>query len=138
MLYENWKKLQSLRMKYFLKLLVSLSSPTQGFRRVVGAIILIIVVLMVIFGGFVFDMRAKPMLALAYWGICFIFLFLAVLIAYIDLKTIRRNYNIQKKQLLISTFDDEEFKRKLREKKRELIISEDKGDVNPRDEKNDK
>ncbi len=125
-------------MKYLLKLLINLSSPTQGFRRIVGVIILIIVILMVILGGFVFDMRAKPMFALAYWGICFIFLFLAVLIAYIDLKTIRRNYNIQKKQLLISTFNDEEFKRKLREKNRELIISEDKRDVNPSDEKDSK
>jgi hypothetical protein len=96
----------------------------RGIRRTLGIVLLGAAAAMAIIGPTSRD-GFSPERVLAYWGTVFLLLFSTVLVAYLDLRAIRRDFRIQKKALFVTTFSDEEFKRKIREKHPELFAQKD-------------
>ena len=96
----------------------------RGIRRILGILLLGAAAAMVIVGTILKD-DFSPQSVLIYWGTVFLLLFSTVLVAYWDLRAIRRDFRLQKKALFVTTFSDEEFRRKIREKHPELFAEED-------------
>ncbi len=92
----------------------------RGIRRTLGILLLGAAAAMVIIGT-TFKDHFSPESVLIYWGTVFLLLFSTVLVAYLDLKAIRRDFKIQRKALFVTTFSDEEFRRKIREKHPEIF-----------------
>ncbi len=74
-------------------------------RRLIGAIFLIAAATMLIAGETILSARLKPSpaLTLAYWGLCFVAVFLAILVALLDLWIIRRRSREEARGLLDET-----------------------------------
>ena len=92
----------------------------RGLRRALGLFLLGAAVIMVIVGSRIKG-HASPESMLLYWITVFLLLFLTLLVALLDIRAIRQDFKVQKKALFVTTFSDEEFRRKIREKHPELF-----------------
>jgi hypothetical protein len=75
-------------------------------RRWFGAIVLAVALLMLILGQTILDGKISGISFLAYWAICFVFLFLAVVVAIRDVKAIQNEVRSEQRTLLESTLQD--------------------------------
>jgi uncharacterized membrane protein YfcA len=107
-------------MEFLSKIVIFIVRHSRGIRRTLGMFFLIAATAMILLGSRVL-FHISPEGILMYWGVVFLLLFLALMVAYFDLKAIRRDFHIQKKALFISTFSDEEFRRKIAEKHPEFF-----------------
>ena len=78
-------------------------------RRLVGASFLAVAVLMLIVGQ-VWDTMLRERLSkpgfLLFWMICFLFTFLAILVAFLDLSVVRRRTHAEQRALLEDTLTE--------------------------------
>lgn len=89
--------------------------PTARRRRF-GAIVLGVALLMVILGQTVLEGRINGVVFLTYWLICFIFLGLAFVVAFRDVRAIRNEVRTEQRTLLESTLKDIESEARTRQK----------------------
>jgi hypothetical protein len=111
-------------MEFMSKIVMFVVLHARGIRRAFGTIFLIAAAVMILFGSKAM-LHISPEGILIYWGTVFLFLFLSLVLAYLDLKAIRRDFHIQRKALFVSTFSDKEFRRKIMEKHPELFRQEE-------------
>lgn len=97
---------------------------SRGIRRGLCALFLAVATFMVIIGGRLY-LFISPESLVIYWTIVFLLLFLTVLISILDIRSLRRDFRIQKKALFVSTFSDEDFLRKIKEKHPEIFQQND-------------
>jgi hypothetical protein len=102
----------------FVSVILSPSAATRRQRRTLGTVILVVVVLMVLLGCFLLKEGIAASVLLLFWGACFLLLFWSLFLAYVDVKSIRRDFLAQRKQMFISTFSSPDFRKKVREKRR--------------------
>jgi hypothetical protein len=75
-------------------------------RRLFGAIVLGVALLMLILGQTVLEGRLKGVVFLAYWLICFIFVGLTFVVAFRDVRAIQNQVRSEQRTLLESTLKD--------------------------------
>jgi len=107
-------------MRYFLTRLLTIilapSTATRRQRRALGTVVLILVVLMVLLGSFYLRVGAGPGTSLLFWGTCFLLMFWALFLAYLDVKSIKHEFRTQRKKLFLSTFSREGLSKRACEK----------------------
>lgn len=107
-------------MRYFLTKLLSVilapSTATRRQRQTLGSVVLIMVVLMVLFGGFYLRAGVGPGTSLLFWGTCFLLMLWSVFLAYLNVKSIKDEFRAQKKKLFLSTFSRSGFEKNRPEK----------------------
>ena len=94
-------------------------------RQMVGFGLLLLIVVLFVVGTVVVDIGEQPYVALFFWGVTFLVLLGALILSYMDLRSLRRTFKEEKRRLFIDTFSDEDFRRKLKEKRRETGASEE-------------
>ncbi len=87
----------------------------RGIRRGIGLTLLVAAIAMVLLGTTIIEFQTARG-AMWYWSIVFILLFSTLVVAYLDIRALRRDFRLQKKALFVATFSDEEFRRKIKEK----------------------
>jgi NhaP-type Na+/H+ or K+/H+ antiporter len=92
------------------------SAPTRRFRRSVSALCLGGAVLIVV-AATVSLRLIGPMLFLGLVGISFILLAVSLRLALNDMREVREQYRRSRRDLFVTTFSDEEFRRKVRAKR---------------------
>ncbi len=110
-------------MKTLTKIVSVIILHGKGIRRALGTVLLGVAIVMVLLGNQIRTFTS-PESVLVYWGAVFLLLFLTLVVAYQDLRAIKRDFRIQKKALFVTTFSDEEFRRKIKEKRPELFRKE--------------
>ena len=103
------------------------SAATRRQRRILATVILVIVVAMVLVGSFLLQAGVSPGTSLVFWGICFLLMFWAVFLAYIDVKSIKREFRTQRKELLRSAFSRRPLKKEERVEEDGLPSTEGNG-----------
>ena len=105
------------------RFIAACAAPTRRFRRVVSAVCLggaiVIVVAAVQLLEFI-----GPVLFLALVGGSFILLAVSLRLALNDMRDVRERYRQSRRDLFVTTFSDEEFQRKVREKRAKLRETE--------------
>jgi 4-hydroxybenzoate polyprenyltransferase len=86
-------------------------------RRWFGGIVLALALLMLILGQTVLKDRMSNVAFLVYWLICFIFLGLAIVVAFRDVKAIQNEVRSEQRTLLESTLKDIESEARSRQKR---------------------
>ena len=86
-----------------------MANKTDRRRRWVGAIFLALAVLMLITGQ-IFDTTLRERVGqtgfLLYWMVCFLFTFLAIVVAFLDLSAVRRRTRDEQRALLEDTLGE--------------------------------
>lgn len=100
------------------------ASPTRRFRRWLCAVSLGLAVAMLVVGLVVIDAAERPMSVLAAFAISVGLLILALRLALNDLRDVREHYRQSRRDLFVSTFSEEEFQRKVRDKRAALRARE--------------
>jgi NhaP-type Na+/H+ or K+/H+ antiporter len=99
------------------------SAPTRRFRRTASALCLGGAVLIV--GAATMSLRLiGPLLFLGLVGISFILLAVSLRLALNDMRDVREQYRRSRRDLFVTTFSDEEFRRKVRDKRSRLQEAE--------------
>ncbi len=93
-------------------------------RQMVGFGLLVLIVALFVVGTVVIDIGDRPYVALFFWGVTFLVVLGALILSYMDLRSLRRTFKEEKRRLFIDTFSDEDFRRKLEEKRSETGASE--------------
>ena len=75
-------------------------------RRWFGAIVLAVALLMLILGQTVFDGKMSGVAFLAYWAICFVFVCLAIVVAFRDVKAVQNEVRTEQRTLVESTLKE--------------------------------
>ncbi len=97
---------------------------THKQLRIMMLFLLLVVVGMAFSADFWLDKANNPFLALAYWGVCALLILVLIALAFADIQILRATYLRGKSRLLKETMTDEEFTRKLREKKLKVVVEE--------------
>jgi hypothetical protein len=95
------------------------SAPTRRFRRTVSALCLGGAVLIVV-AATVSLKVIGPMLFLGLVGVSFVLLAVSLRLALNDMREVREQYRRSRRDLFVTTFSDEEFRRKVRDKRTRL------------------
>ena len=95
---------------------------THKRLRIMMLILLLVVVGMAFTADLWLDKANNPFLALAYWGVCALLIMVLIALAFADIQILRATYFRGKSRLLKETMTDEEFTRKLREKKLKVVL----------------
>ena len=107
-------------MRHFLTNLLSVilapSAATRRQRQGLGTALLIVVILMVLLGGFYLKAGVAPGSSLLFWGACFLLMLWAVFLAYLNVKSIKHEFRAQRKKLFFSTFSRSGFEKDTRQK----------------------
>jgi ATP/ADP translocase len=111
-------------MEFMGKIVTFVVLHSRGIRRFFGMLFLGGATVMVIIGSQA-RFYLSPEKILLYWGTVFLLLSLTLMIALLDIRALRRDFRIQKKALFVSTFSDEEFRRKIREKHPEIFSQQE-------------
>lgn len=96
------------------------AAPTRRFRRTLGTVCLVGAVLLVGVGCLLMERSRAPLFVLSLWGVAFVLLAVALRLALNDVRDVREQYRKTRKELFVTTFSDEEFQRKIREKRAKL------------------
>jgi O-antigen/teichoic acid export membrane protein len=99
-----------------LSIILAPSMATRRQRRTLGAVVLILVVVLVVLGSLYLNAGVSPGTSLVWWGGCFLLMLWSVYLAYLDVKSIKRDLRTQKKELFLSIFSQPGPKTKGREK----------------------
>lgn len=75
-------------------------------RRWFGAIVLAVALLMLILGQTIFEGKIRGVAFLAYWVICFVFVCLAIVVAFRDVKAVQDEVRSEQRTLLESALKD--------------------------------
>ena len=97
---------------------------THRNLRLIMLAMLLVVIAMVATGNIWLADVGSPFLALAYWVLCTFFILLLIGFAFADMRLLQAKYLRGKSRLLKETMTDEEFTRKLREKKLKIVVEE--------------
>jgi len=96
------------------------AAPTKRFRRMLCGACLVGAVLLGMVGVWLVGRLEEPLVLLALWGFAFVLLAVALRLALNDMRDVREQYRRSRRDLFVRTFSDEEFKRKVREKRAKL------------------
>jgi len=96
------------------------AAPTRRLRRILCTVCLGGAVLLIVAGMHVAKALAAPMMALSVIGLSLFLLVLSVRLAFNDMRDLRAQYRQSRRELFVKTFSDEEFCRKVREKRKHL------------------
>ncbi|HWQ91727.1 MAG TPA: hypothetical protein VN673_08650 [Clostridia bacterium] len=75
-------------------------------RRVIGGVWLAIALLMLIAGETLLRGRLHGLVLLGYWGVCFACTVLAIMVAFLDLRAVRRTTTAAQRELFETTIKD--------------------------------
>lgn len=96
------------------------AAPTKRFRRMLCGVCLAGAVLLGAVGMRLVGRLEEPLVLLALLGFAFVLLAVALRLALNDMRDVREQYRRSRRDLFVRTFSDEEFKRKVREKREKL------------------
>ncbi len=96
------------------------AAPTRRFRRVLCAVCLGSAILLIVAGVRLVDPLQNAPILLALCGVSFVLLTLSLRLALNDVRDVREHYRRSRRELFVTTFSDEEFQRKVREKRAKL------------------
>jgi len=99
-----------------LSVILAPSAATRRQRQTLGSVVLIVVVLMVLLGGFFLKAGVGPGTSFLFWGICFLLMLWSVFLAYLNVRSIKDEFRVQKKKLFLSTFSRSGFEKNRPEK----------------------
>ncbi len=80
------------------------STATRRQRRALGIVVLAAVIVLVVLGCVFLNAGVSPGTSLLWWGICFLLMLWSVYLAYLDVKSIKRDIQTEKKELFLSIF----------------------------------
>lgn len=86
---------------------------TQRNWRAAGGIAIAVAALMAVFGVGAESVRSSKVVFLVYWGVFLVFLIAAIVCALLDLRYIRLQYALSKREIFKQTLGEEAFRKKL-------------------------
>jgi len=107
-----------------MRFVAACSAPTRRFRRILCAVCLGGALLLGTVGMRLVGRLEDPMALLVLWGVALVLLAVSLRLALNDVRDVREQYKQSRRDLFVRTFSDEEFKRKVREKRAKLREAE--------------
>ena len=103
------------------------AAPTRRLRRTLCAASLGLGIVVIVAALHLVDPFERPALLLALCGLSFVLLALSIRLAFNDVRDVREHYRQSRRELFAATFSEEEFQRKVREKRARLRDEEANG-----------